>query len=76
MCGQGKECPDASRLTAKNRRGSGWLAGMVGARGEGEDIRDAAPLDTAELSSRSSAGFMLMSVWVLAVFLYEGTTEE
>jgi hypothetical protein len=47
---------------------------MVGARGE--DIRDAAPLDTAELSSRSSAGFMLMSVWVLAVFLYEGTTEE
>jgi hypothetical protein len=49
------------RLAAKNR-----LAGMVEARGE--DVRDAAPLDTAE-RGRSSAGFMLMSVWTMAWFL-------
>ena len=51
---------------------AGWLAGMVFELGV-QDVRDAAPLDTAE-RGRSSAGFMLMYVCVLASFLYGGTT--
>ena len=63
------------RLPAKNRRGSGWLAGWNGLRARRSDVRDAAPLDTAE-RGRSSAGFMLMYVCVLASFLYGGTTTK
>ena len=52
---------------------AGWLAGWNGLRARRSDVRDAAPLDTAE-RGRSSAGFMLMYVCVLASFLYGGTT--
>jgi hypothetical protein len=52
---------------------AGWLAGWNGLRARRSDVRDAASLDTAE-RGRSSAGFMLMFVCVLARFLYGGTT--